>query len=366
MTYLTDFDEPRSAPARAAHTNDPDAPRSRAPGQVLGALDVLGRVPVPLRRAFASGLDHTAAQHRALTAVHLRRLLLTGAEWYKPFDTLAQASVAREVPRMLITPLQQDVLDARILRHYAAEPSAPTREVPESIRAARVLDPSGLFHVFALVPFVCLVDERKLRGRPMPRSWSDLLQPWWTNEIVFGGFRPNNSVPYREYNGYLLDCVQHEFGDDGLLAFARNVRHLQHNVRTATLSGSNHPDIGAIAVLPWLQAELCPRRDRVRVVWPDDGALVMPIAYLLQADCRRRLAPVLDYLHGQELAAVWGRNRYPATGPGLRMAQLPAAARFKWPGWEFFRHPELARRSRRTAELFFHAYRTDAEARTCG
>jgi ABC-type Fe3+ transport system substrate-binding protein len=332
----------------------------------LGQLDVLGRVPVPLRRAFAAGLDRTAGQHRARTGATLRRLLLTGAEWYRPFDTLVQAKTASEVPSMLITPLQHDVLDRHLLRYYAAEPLPAGVHVPEPIRAARVLDATGLFRVFSIVPFVWLVDEHRLKGRPVPRSWSDLLQPCWAGEIVFGGFRPNDAAPYREYNGFLLDCIQHEFGDDGLLAFARNVLHLQHNVRTARLSGSNHASVGAIAVLPWLQAELCPRRERVRVVWPVDGALVMPIAYLLQAEAKRHLSPVVDYLQGPDLAAVLGRNCYPAAGAGLGMAKLPAAARFKWPGWEFFRHPELELRSSRTADLFFQAYQTHAEARSCG
>lgn len=332
----------------------------------LGLLDVLGRVPVPLRRAFAAGLDRSAAAYRARTGDELQRYLLTGAEWYRPFDRLARAQNPAEVPRLLVTTLQEDVLVPELLRFYQPERVTPAHDVPAVIRDAHVHDPDGVFNTFAIVPFVLLVDERRLKGRPAPRVWGDLLDPIWAGEIVFGGFRPNEQSDYKEYNGFLLDCLQHEFGDGGLRAFARNVRHLQHNVRTATLAGSNSQSVGTIAVLPWMQAELCPRRDRTRVVWPQDGALVMPIAYLVQPTAAARLQPVVDYLTGPELSAVLGRNCYPASGPGLSFAQLPAAARLKWPGWDFFKSPERAEGSQRTAAVFFAAKHAEQERQSCG
>ncbi|MET0386501.1 MAG: ABC transporter substrate-binding protein [Polyangiales bacterium] len=336
---------------------------------VLNQLDVLGRVPVPLRRAFAAGMDHAASAYRTATQRGLRRHLLTGAEWYRPFDGLARVSDPGALPGMLITTLQQDVLLPQLLASYA--PRGPRflidepPEQPPSLQSAGVIDPHGVFRVFAIVPFVWLVDDKRLQGRPRPRVWSDLLDACWRDELVFGGFRPNDASPYTEYNGFLLDCIQHEFGAAGLSALARNVRHLQHNVRTATLAGSNSPKASAIAILPFMQAAMCPRRERTQVVWPEDGALVMPIAYLVRPDAERRLQPVIDYLTGPALAQVFGRNGYPAVGPGLVHAPLPAAARFKWPGWTFFRARDYPTKSRLAAETFFnawHAAHTDPAA----
>jgi ABC-type Fe3+ transport system substrate-binding protein len=350
-----------------AHDDPPIRAASANTMPRLGDLDILGRVPVPLRRAFAAGLDRTASEFQARSGVALKRYLLNGAEWYKPFDVLARAESSADVPDMLITTMQQDLLVPGLLEHYRPHTLAPDRErVPALIRDAGLIDPLGIFNTFAFVPFVWLVDERRLKARPMPRTWSDLFDPMWNGEIVFGGFRANEKSPYHEYNDFLLDCLQHEFGDDALRAFAGNVRHLQHNVRTATLAGSNSQAVGAIAVLPWLQAELSPRRDRVRVVWPEDGAWVMPITYLVQPSAAEHLQPVVDYLHGNELAAVLGRNCYPASGQGLALANLPAHARLKWPGWEFFRQPDLLVREQRTAAVFFEAWQIAAEQRSCG
>ncbi|MDV7214050.1 ABC transporter substrate-binding protein, partial [Azotobacter beijerinckii] len=230
--------------------------------------------------------------------------------------------------------------------------------------AAGLADPLGAFRVFATIPFVWLIDRRRLKGRRPPRVWSDLLDPQWAGEIVFGGWRPNPQVPYQDYNAYLLLALYLEFGRSGLATFAGNVRHLQHNVRTATQAGSNSPDVGAIAVLPWLQAELCPRRERTSVVWPEDGALAMPIGYLLKPGQEERLAPLIDYLHGAPLGAVLARNCYPPTGAAHAQA-FPPGARLKWPGWAFFRTHDFAAEQRRAAELFFAAGHAQGGLRLC-
>ncbi|MET0388986.1 MAG: ABC transporter substrate-binding protein [Polyangiales bacterium] len=347
-----------------ASTFTPTAP-------VLGQLDVLGRVPVPLRRSFAAGMDRAALAYRAAHGFTLQRCLLHGAEWYRPFDGLAHASDGSALPSMLITTLQQDVLLPDLLAHYRPDPVCPIEPPPPAaiVRAAELLDPEAVFQVFAFVPFVLLVDETRLRGRPAPRTWADLLDPMWAGEVVFGGFRAHDAAPYTEFNSFLLECVQHEFGDEGLVALAHNVKHLQHNVRTATLAGSNSSRVGAIAVLPYMQAQLCPRRDRTRVVWPEDGALAMPIAYLVQPEAAERMQPVIDYLTGDELADVFGRNGYPATGPGSLHAKLADDARLKWPGWDYFRARDMLERTRAAAETFFQAWygRGDAaRSGTCG
>lgn len=355
LGFLSSPDSPFSAsalallpPAEAAET----APPHR--------LDFLGRMPIPLRRPFKAGLDRTVARHRRQAGAALDCCFLAGGEWYRPFDVLGgQARTAPEaLPSMLVTTLYHDLFDPALLAAYTP-PAPPAPDPCHPVCAAAGLpDPLGIFRVFAAVPFVFLVDERRLAGRPAPRRWSDLLEPHWAGEgggdIVFGGWRPNEQVPYQDYNSYLLLCLAQAFGDAGLEAFAGNVLHLQHNVRTAVQAGSNSRSVGAVSVLPWLQAELCPRRERTRVVWPEDGALAMPIAWLAKPGAEARLAPLVDYVTGPEVAAILARNCYPPTRPGTAGA-FPAGARLRWPGWDWLRSHDMAAESRRAAQVFFAA-----------
>lgn len=338
-----------------------DSERSTA-----GGRDFLGRMPIPLRRPFKSGLDKTLAAHRAAGGAALDCCFLSGAEWYRPFDALATAA-PEQLPGMLVSTFYHDILQPELLAHYTPSAGYVPRPAHPACSAAGLDDPQGIFRTFAVIPFVFLVDEKRLRGRPAPQAWSDLLDPMWADDIVFGGWRPNEQSAYQDYNSYLLLCLHREFGDAGLAAFAANVRHLQHNIRTATQAGSNSRDVGAIAILPWLQAELCPRRERTRVVWPADGALAMPIGYLVKTGQESRVQPLIDYVDGGELGRVLSRNCYPPTRPQMADA-FPAGARLKWPGWDYVRQNDMATDSRLAAEVFFAAWyarHAVAEQRAC-
>lgn len=342
----------------------PEAPARQPPAS--HCLDFLGRMPVPLRRAFKAGLDRTTAGHRMASGEQLACCFLSGAEWYRPFDTLS-SDPASTLPGMLVSTFYHDILNPALLAHYTPAGEVTPRPSHPACATAGLDDPLGIFRTFAVIPFVFLVDEKRLRGRPAPRAWSDLLSPMWADDIVFGGWRPNEQSAYQDYNSYLLLCLHHEFGDAGLTAFAGNVRHLQHNIRTATQAGSNSREVGAIAILPWLQAELCPRRDRTRVVWPEDGALAMPIGYLVRTGEERRLRPLIDFVNGAELGQVLSRNCYPPSWP-QPVDAFPASARLKWPGWAHVRQHDMAAASRRAAEVFFAAWHTrhdHQEQRAC-
>jgi ABC-type Fe3+ transport system substrate-binding protein len=160
----------------------------------------------------------------------------------------------------------------------------------------------------------------------------------------------------------LLSILQ-EFGVSGLLAFASNVHHLQHNVRTTTLFGTNSRNAATIAILPWLHADMCPRRDVTRVVWPEDGALAMPIGYLTKPERQARVAPLIDYVRGPDVARLLGRNCYPAARADVPNP-MPVNASFKWLGWEYVYSHELAEESSRAARLFFSAL-NPLELRAC-
>lgn len=331
----------------------------------LGRLNFLGRMPIPLRRPFKTGLDRTVAAHQAATGIRLDCCFLSGSEWYRPFDDLAAAETSAELPDMLVTALHHDILDPGLLAHYTQQDGEVhlVAAHPACIDGG-LLDPLGVFQTFAVIPFVFLVDHQRLKGRAAPRRWSDLLDSVWAEDIVFGGWRPHDRTPYQDYNSYLLFSLYQEYGQTGLEAFAANVRTIQHNIRTATQVGSNSRNVGAIAVLPWLQAELCPRRGRTQVIWPEDGALALPIGYLIKPDAHTRLAPLVNYVCGLELGVLLARNCYPPVNAAVADV-FPATARLKWAGWDYLRNHDLAVEERRASQLFFLAWNRVQEKSLC-
>jgi|AGTN01.1.fsa_nt_gi ABC-type Fe3+ transport system, periplasmic component len=318
-----------------------------APHPVLGSLDFLGRMPIPLRRPFNAGLERVAAAHGLACS------FVMGGGWYAPFDELSAAATPDELPDMVVTPWSADDATARLLGLYAARP-AEAKECHVACREAGLPDPLGVFSVFAVIPLVFLVDHVKLAGRRPPRCWGDLLAPEWRGEVVFGGWRPNERMPFTDYNEFLLLSLFEEFGADGLSAFAANVKGLQHNVVSSRTAGAEHAPGGTVTILPWMQAEMSPRRGKVSVVWPEDGAYAMPIGFLAKPERRERLRPLVEYLTGPDLGRVLARNCYPPVhGPA---GGFPPGARLKWLGWDHVRRHDVAARAAQAGRLFFEAW----------
>jgi ABC-type Fe3+ transport system substrate-binding protein len=92
--------------------------------------------------------------------------------------------------------------------------------------------------------------------------------------------------------------------------------------------------------MPEFFAHRVKHQERIRIIWPADGALASPVTLLVKKDRVAALQPVLDYLTGQELARVLVGARFPtphADVPG-ELQELP----LKWPGWNFLRGNDLA------------------------
>jgi ABC-type Fe3+ transport system substrate-binding protein len=315
----------------------------------LAELDFLGRMPIPLRRPFKAGLDRAVAGHS------LSCSFLMGGEWYAPFEGLLTAPGLDALPGMVLSSWSADLLSAAWLDHYAVlSPDIVAPPAHPACVEAGLLDPLGVFSVFSVIPLVMLIDHAKLGDRPVPRRWSDLLDPCYARDISFGGWRANAQLPYQDYNEFLLLCLFEEFGAEGLDAFAGNVKHLIHNIRAVRAAGSGSDQAAAISILPWLQADICPRRDRTSVVWPEDGALAMPIGFVANPQRADRLRPLIDYVTGPDLGAVLSKNRYPPVSAAVADA-FPPGARLKWLGWDHVRSHDMVERTRTAGRIFFEA-----------
>jgi ABC-type Fe3+ transport system substrate-binding protein len=202
---------------------------------------------------------------------------------------------------------------------------------------------------------VFLIDHRKLGTRKVPRCWEDLLDPAYHNQIVFGGWQRPSDGAYPDCNDFLLLTLYRRFGAAGLHAFAANTRAILHNTVAARLAGTNSEQGGAISILPWLQADICPRRDRTTVIWPDDGAMTMPIGFSIAAAQHARVQPLLDFICGDAYSALLACSRYPAVwahGP----QGLPPDARLGWLGWDYTRTHDMTEETAIATRLFFAAW----------
>ena len=141
--------------------------------------------------------------------------MVKGNEWYAPFDALARTESTAGFPGMILTPFTRDVLSVSFQDRLRAAGHAAATPRPVHPAAVDLIDPAGLFSVFAVIPWVFLIDLRKLGHRPVPCQWADLLDPVYHDQIVFGGWKRPSDGTYPDCNDFLLLNLYRRFGIAG-------------------------------------------------------------------------------------------------------------------------------------------------------
>jgi ABC-type Fe3+ transport system substrate-binding protein len=322
--------------------------------------DFLGTVPVPIRQRIRDGLDDCIAAEGG----PLRSCFLMGQGGASPLNRLRFVRRIEDFPGMLVSSEHGNIFNRDFQKRHVGRGAFEACQPPDGAAAFRtcgLIDPKGIVGVFAVAPFVLLVDRMRLGRLPVPRRWSDLMEPEYLGQVVFGGWQRQGETRYRQYNKFFLLCIAREFGLDGVRRLVANVPMLMHSAQMPRFAGSN-ASAGGIYVLPWSLADLCPRRNVTEVVWPEDGALAYPLWLTVQAARRRRSEFMVRYFFGRRLADYLDANRYPSLAAG-RPAAIPAGAALKWPGWDFVRHRSCAETVKACTAIFRDSRRSTEVAK---
>lgn len=206
---------------------------------------------------------------------------------------------------------------------------------------AGIPDPKGQYTVLGVNPLVMVINKDQLGDRPMPTCWEDLLHPRWKGSITLRG-----SSEFFCHAVLLPTYLNH--GADGLRRLADNVLQGQHPSQMVKQIDKNAP--GAIYVMPEFFAHRIKNKQRMEIVWPEDGALASPVTLQVKASRIEALKPVLDYLTGEELATTMAGARFP-----VPHAQVDSEVQDKplmWLGWDFLRGQDLLKVNAAIDEIF--------------
>ncbi|WP_028579002.1 ABC transporter substrate-binding protein [Desulfogranum japonicum] len=200
----------------------------------------------------------------------------------------------------------------------------------EAYTNAGIIDPLGHYHVMGINPLVMVANLDQIGERQLPQTWQDLLSSQW-----------KRSVTLRGGNGFFCHAVllptYQQYGDDGLRALSANVFQGLHPSQMVKQIDANGP--GAIYVMPEFFAHRVKHQERVKIIWPEDGALASPVTLQTKADRIDELRPVLDYLTGPELAQSLVGARFPVPHKSVQ-AEVQNKPLY-WLGWDYLRNHDL-------------------------
>lgn len=306
---------------------------SSAPGSTAGAgLNLLALLPcpvkVPFEQAFEEFLATLPPERAGRLACRLEGNANLESEYYR---TIGGITSPDELPDIVISPGFNSFYEPPFVSRFIATglfSSVNTFAGDRHLARLEVSDPNGRYTMLAMNLLVPVADLKRLGDRPVPRRWSDLLLPVYDDSLAIRGHKDGT------FCETLLMTIFKDAGEDGLRALGRNVRFGWHPSQMVKAALGSSPDAPAISVMPLFFARNLQGRDDMKIVWPEDGALISPVTMLVKTDKREELADLLGFLTGRQVSAIFADAFFPALHPEVDN-RLPEDASFKWIGWDY-------------------------------
>ena len=285
-------------------------------------------VKVPLEQAFEDFLASLAPQRAAGLRCCLEGNANIEAEYY---DTLEAIDALDELPDIVISPGFNSFFEpAFVSRFIRTGLFTSVNDYAGDLHLSRlgVRDPNGHYTMLAMNLLVPVVDLKRLGARRVPRCWADLLAAEYVDSLAIRGHKDGT------FCETLLMTLFKEAGTEGLRALGRNVRYGWHPSQMVKAALGSDPAAPAISVMPLFFAQRLQDRADIRVVWPEDGALVSPVTMLVKTQKRGELHDLIGFLTGRQVSAIFADAFFPAVHPEVDN-RLPDGAVFKWIGWDY-------------------------------
>ncbi len=207
-------------------------------------------------------------------------------------------------------------------------------------------DPKSIYMMLGVVPAMFVVHLDNLNGRPIPRSWEDILSEDFRSSIV---------VPMKDYDMFnaLLLGIHHLFGVDGVENFAKNTLTSCHP--SQMLHSEKCENGAAISIMPYFFARLT--KSNMEAVWPDEGSIASPIFMLAKKSKAEKLKPIVDLLLSDKVANILaGEGYFPSIKKGVDN-NLMGNGKFVFPGWDYLHKEDVGGKIKELEDMYKNNYR---------
>lgn len=215
-------------------------------------------------------------------------------------------------------------------------------------------DPKGWYSVICVNPLVMVADHSRLGELPVPKAWADLLKPEYKRQVAMRGQKGS-------FCETTLLTLRHIYGLEAVERFGGAVQQGLHPAQMAKHAGSGNPEASPVLIMPYFYAKSIMKKEKVSIIWPEEGAIASPVFLLTKAAARERLKPLTDYLTGVEVSNLYENASFPALNPQVT-SKLPDEARLLWMGWDLVWSGSIQKVKEETHDRFMAGFRKDRDA----
>jgi ABC-type Fe3+ transport system substrate-binding protein len=189
------------------------------------------------------------------------------------------------------------------------------------------------YQVIALTTTIMVADRKRLGDLPAPRTWGDLLKPEYEGKVVMNMYGDS-------FSDVVLLNIYKEYGEAGIEALGRAIHSGSHAAQMIKGMTSGKEGLPPIYVMSNFFAHTISSSGDIEIIWPEDGAMVMPFYYMVKTDKAEELKELTDFLTSPQVGQLCANAYFPSLHPHVQN-KVPAGAKFKWLGWDFIRKHEI-------------------------
>ena len=299
-----------------------------------GDLTLLALMPcglkVPFGRTITSFLEQLKKDQGLQVTYAVEGNVNQELSYYSYIKTLKTIT---ELPDIIVSADFNSFYGHSFYRKFVADRSLTGYGIPEpgeAFESAGILDPNGEYSVLGINPLVMVANLDEIGDRPLPTSWADILDSIWQRSLTLRG---GNEF----FCHAVLLPIYQDHGEQGLRQLAANVLRGLHPAQMVKQIDAGAP--GAVYVMPEFFAHRVKKQDRIKIIWPEDGALASPVTLQVKRSRIAELQPILDYLTGPDLAQALVGARFPV--PHRSVTGEVQGKPLRWLGWDFLRNHDL-------------------------
>lgn len=318
----------------------------------LTHLNFLGLTNCPMRETFKESLEEVVTGYKEETGKTLRAHIPSGCSCKADLANIWKTENVDEFPDVFTSVGYNELFFDEFKNRFLNKgyfKAFQNENINKDFEGAGCIDPEGIFAMYCVSPTILLIDKKQLGDLPVPKTWSDLLNPIYKDKIIISG--SEDSI----FETDLL-YIYKEHGEEGLIKLAHNIKDAWHPSKMSKTAGTNSKLGAAIYATSWFFAKVCPRTDETFILWPEDGALIHPLCMTSKVSKHEEVKVFTDYITGAEFGKRCAGNSYASLNPEVDN-KLPEGAKFKWLGWDFLRNNNMEKLIKETNDLFIKEWK---------
>lgn len=224
-----------------------------------------------------------------------------------------------------------------------------SRDYNEFLGANKIKDPKSSYNIIAMNVLVMVVDLTRLGNVSVPTSFKDLLKDDFVKNIAIRGEK-------EKFCETTLLTIYKEYGMEGIKKLGKAVKYGWHPSQMVQNAGKALEDAPIVTIMPYFYTKTIQNKDKVKVIWPAEGAIISPITMLVKKQKAKELKKITDFFIGEEVGNIFANAKFPTLNPNVENS-IPNEAKYNWIDWDFIKENDIKALVKELNKKFIEVYK---------